>query len=140
MAVTVTITNGSASAQVEAYTTAGAIKSAGYEGLLFSASGPGAPPPDLGTNITLPLGLKTPDGYYTQYLFSNPGTNVADVTLVYTGTTGTHTVKISIPAGGVANHSVYSDALTTFVKETCKQADVRCVSNIELAGWLAKNR
>ena len=111
MAVTVTITNGSASAQVEAYTTAGAIKSAGYEGFLFSASGPGAPPPDLGTNITLPLGLKTPDGYYTQYLFSNPGTNVADVTLVYTGTTGTHTVKISIPAGGVANHSVYSDSI-----------------------------
>ncbi len=38
------------------------------------------------------------------------------------------------------NNSVYSDALTTFVKETCKQPDVRCVSNIELAGWLAKYR
>ncbi len=36
------------------------------------------------------------------------------------------------------NNSIYSDALTTFVKETCKQPDVRCVSNIELAGWLAK--
>jgi hypothetical protein len=111
MAVTVTIANGSASAQVEAHTTAGAIKNAGYEGFLFSATGPGAPPSDLGTNITLPLGLKTPDGYYTQYLFSNPGTSVADVTLVYTGTTGAHTVKISIPAGGVANHSVYSDSI-----------------------------
>jgi len=36
------------------------------------------------------------------------------------------------------NNSVYSDALTTFVMETCKQPDVRCVSNMELASWLAK--
>jgi hypothetical protein len=36
------------------------------------------------------------------------------------------------------NNSVYSDALTAFVTETCKQPDVRCVSNMELAGWLAK--
>ncbi|MFD7155891.1 hypothetical protein ACFV9C_14890 [Kribbella sp. NPDC059898] len=37
------------------------------------------------------------------------------------------------------NNSVYSDALTQFVLETCKQPDVRCVSNMELASWLAKN-
>ncbi|MGW6280600.1 hypothetical protein [Kribbella sp. NPDC055071] len=36
------------------------------------------------------------------------------------------------------NNSVYSDALTDFVKETCVQPDVRCVSNIELTSWLAK--
>ncbi|MEU4194633.1 hypothetical protein AB0E69_22230 [Kribbella sp. NPDC026611] len=36
------------------------------------------------------------------------------------------------------NNSVYSDALQQFVLETCKQPDVRCVSNIELAGWLGK--
>jgi hypothetical protein len=36
------------------------------------------------------------------------------------------------------NNSVYSDALTAFVAETCKQPDVRCVSNMELASWLAK--
>jgi hypothetical protein len=36
------------------------------------------------------------------------------------------------------NNSVYSDALTTFVEETCTQPDVRCVSNIELAAWLAQ--
>lgn len=36
------------------------------------------------------------------------------------------------------NNSVYSDALTAFVTETCKQPDVRCVSNMELASWLAK--
>jgi hypothetical protein len=36
------------------------------------------------------------------------------------------------------NNSVYSDALTSFVKETCTQADVRCVSNIELVSWLTK--
>jgi hypothetical protein len=36
------------------------------------------------------------------------------------------------------NNSVYSDALTDFVKETCTQPDVRCVSNIELTSWLAK--
>ena len=36
------------------------------------------------------------------------------------------------------NNSVYSDALSDFVNETCRQPDVRCVSNIELASWLAK--
>ncbi|MEU4288036.1 hypothetical protein AB0E63_07425 [Kribbella sp. NPDC026596] len=36
------------------------------------------------------------------------------------------------------NNSVYSDALTTFVEETCTQPDVRCVSNMELVSWLAK--
>jgi len=36
------------------------------------------------------------------------------------------------------NNSVYSDALTAFVLETCKQPDVRCVSNRELVGWLTK--
>ena len=36
------------------------------------------------------------------------------------------------------NNSVYSDALTTFVEETCTQPDVRCVSNIELVSWLAE--
>lgn len=36
------------------------------------------------------------------------------------------------------NNSVYSDALTSFVKETCTQPDVRCVSNIELISWLTK--
>ncbi len=38
------------------------------------------------------------------------------------------------------NNSVYSDALTTFVQETCTQPDVRCVSNIELVAWLNKYR
>ncbi|MGC4938985.1 hypothetical protein [Kribbella sp. DT2] len=37
------------------------------------------------------------------------------------------------------NNSVYSDSLTTFVKETCRQPDVKCVSNIELIAWLTKN-
>ncbi|ONI71852.1 hypothetical protein BWI15_17150 [Kribbella sp. ALI-6-A] len=36
------------------------------------------------------------------------------------------------------NNSVYSDSLTTFVQETCKQPDVRCVSNVELIAWLTK--
>jgi hypothetical protein len=38
------------------------------------------------------------------------------------------------------NNSVYSDALTSFVQETCTQPDVRCVSNIELLTWLNKYR
>ncbi|TCO34422.1 hypothetical protein EV652_102488 [Kribbella steppae] len=38
------------------------------------------------------------------------------------------------------NNSVYSDALTSFVAETCKQPDVRCVSNMELVSWLTKYR
>ncbi len=37
------------------------------------------------------------------------------------------------------NNSVYSDALTSFVAETCKQPDVRCVTNMELVSWLTKN-
>ncbi len=37
------------------------------------------------------------------------------------------------------NNSVYSDALTTFVQDTCTQPDIRCVSNIELLTWLEKN-
>jgi hypothetical protein len=36
------------------------------------------------------------------------------------------------------NNSVYSDALTSFVQETCTQPDIRCVSNIELVSWLTK--
>lgn len=36
------------------------------------------------------------------------------------------------------NNSVYSAALTAFVTETCRQPDVRCVSNMELASWLTK--
>ena len=36
------------------------------------------------------------------------------------------------------NNSVYSDALTSFVREACKQPDVRCVSNIELISWLTR--
>ncbi|WP_328328064.1 hypothetical protein OHA70_02560 [Kribbella sp. NBC_00382] len=36
------------------------------------------------------------------------------------------------------NNSVYSDALTSFVQETCTQPDVRCVSNIELVSWLTR--
>ena len=111
MAATVTVTGGSAAAVVEAYTTDGTAKAAGYEGFLVSATGAVAPPSDLGTNITLPLGLKTPDGYYTQYLFSNPGATAASLTILYTGNTGAHTVQMSIPPGGVANHSVYSDAI-----------------------------
>jgi hypothetical protein len=36
------------------------------------------------------------------------------------------------------NNSVYFDALTSFVREACKQPDVRCVSNMELVSWLTK--
>ncbi|ADB34552.1 polysaccharide deacetylase [Kribbella flavida DSM 17836] len=37
------------------------------------------------------------------------------------------------------NNSVYSDALTTFVEQTCTEPDVRCVTNAELVAWLARN-
>lgn len=36
------------------------------------------------------------------------------------------------------NRSVYADALTIFVRETCRRPGVRCVSNIELVAWLEK--
>ena len=36
------------------------------------------------------------------------------------------------------NRSVYADALTIFVRETCRRPGVKCVSNIELVAWLEK--
>jgi hypothetical protein len=74
-----------------------------------STTGGTPQPPDLGTDIVIPLALKTPGGYYTQILLSNPSDSPADVTITYTGSTGAHTVDLVVPANGVTNHSVYSD-------------------------------
>jgi hypothetical protein len=109
MAATVVITNGAAGVTVNAFTSDGTAKAASYEGFFVTGSGTGVPPADIGTNIVLPLALKTDDGYYTQALLSNPNSSAANVTLTYSGNTGTHVVKMTVPANGVANHSVYSD-------------------------------
>jgi hypothetical protein len=109
MAVTVSATKGSATAFAEAYTTDGAAKTAAYEAFFVSGSGPSAPPTDLGTSMAMPLALKTTDGYYTQYLFSNPNPTAADVTIAYSQGAEIYTARITIPANGVGNHSVFAD-------------------------------
>ena len=70
---------------------------------------------DVSTDVILPLGLKTADGFWSQYLFSNPWTTAATATIVYTGTvnggaTQSFTVNVTVPAKGVSNHGVYSGA------------------------------
>jgi hypothetical protein len=107
MAATVTSTGSPVTVGVDAYLSSGTRKLASYDGFIVGA--PGSTTDDIGTTISIPLALKTPDGYYSQILLSNPNAAAASATITYTGNTGTHAVTISVPANGTANHSVYSD-------------------------------
>ena len=112
MAATVTAEGSSVSVSVNAFwadENGSLPKEADYDGFLVSGTGPGVPQPAVGTNVTVPLALKTESGFYTQVLLSNPNAEPADVQIVYTGNTGTHTAHLVVPPHGVANHSVYSD-------------------------------
>ncbi len=105
MSATIESQGGHVGAVVLAFTSDATVKEAGYEGFRVS----GFSKSDVSKDIALPLAMKTADGYYTQVLFSNPGDAAADVTITYTGSTGTHVKTLSVPAGGVTNHSTYSD-------------------------------
>ena len=106
MAATVTSTGSTVTIGVDAYRTGQRVL-ASYDG--FNVGAPGSTTDDIGTTISIPLSLKTADGYYSQILLSNPNAIVANATITYTGNTGTHTVTIAVPANGTANHGVYSD-------------------------------
>jgi hypothetical protein len=101
MAVLVEATGGTVGVSVRAYTSDSTSKEAAYEGFDTAM--------DVGTEIVVPLALKTVDGYYTHILFSNPFEGTADVEVTYTGNTGTHTASQTLGPFGVGNHSTYSD-------------------------------
>ncbi|MCL4230548.1 MAG: hypothetical protein KJ053_03105 [Dehalococcoidia bacterium] len=108
MAATVTSTGSPVTVAVDAYVSSGRRKLASYDG--FIVGGAGSSTDDVGTAIAIPLALKTPDGYYSQILLSNPNASQATATITYSGNTGTHSVSVTVPANGTANHSVYSDS------------------------------
>ncbi len=88
----------------------GSAKGEWYGGFFVQAPASGATrTDDLGTEIAIPIALKTADGYYSQILLSNPNPDPAAVKIDYAGSDGTHSVTMTVPANGVANHSVYSD-------------------------------
>jgi hypothetical protein len=107
MAATVNASSSTVTVGVDAFLTGGLRKLASYDGFVVGAAG--STTDDIGTDISIPLALKTADGYYSQILLSNPGNTAANATITYTGNTGTHVVNLAVPANGTANHSVYSD-------------------------------
>jgi hypothetical protein len=106
MAATVTSTGSPVTVAVDAYLSDGTKKLASYDGFVV-----GGAASDIGTQLSIPLALKTPDGYYSQILLSNPNGSAANATIVYTDGQShqTYTVNLTVPANGTANHSVYSD-------------------------------
>jgi len=107
MAATVTSTGSPVTVAVDAYLSDGTKKLASYDGFVV-----GGATPDIGTQLSIPLALKTPDGYYSQILLSNPNSSAANATIVYTDGQShqNYTVNLTVPANGTANHSVYSDS------------------------------
>ncbi|HEY5477779.1 MAG TPA: hypothetical protein VIK11_13830 [Tepidiformaceae bacterium] len=106
MAATVTSIGSPVTVAVDAYLSDGTKKLASYDGFVV-----GGAAQEIGTQLSIPLALKTPDGYYSQILLSNPNSTAANATIVYTDGTShqSYTVALTVPANGTANHSVYSD-------------------------------
>jgi hypothetical protein len=102
MAATLHTTSSSITVAVDAFLTGGLRKLASYDGFIVEP----AAESDLGTTISMPLAIKL-DGFYTQYLLSNPNPTAATATITYVGNLGTFTVNLNIPANGTASHSVY---------------------------------
>lgn len=102
MAATVNTSSSTITVGVDAYLQSGLRKLASYDGFIVS----GGAASELGTIIAMPLAIKL-DGFYTQYLLSNPGGTAATATITYVGNTGTYSVPLNIPANGTASHSVY---------------------------------
>jgi len=110
MSATVTSTGASVAASVYAYLTNGSLKGESYSGFSVKpAPATGPRTDDLGTEISIPVALKTADGYYSEILISNPNPNPATITIDYETGTQTYPVNLTIPANGVGNHSVYAD-------------------------------
>lgn len=108
MSAAVTATGAPVAVAVDAYLSGGPRKLAAYDGFVVEATD--APGSDTGTTISIPLALKTADGFYSQILLSNPNPTVAHATITYADGTGrTFSVPTVVAANGVATHSVYSD-------------------------------
>ncbi|MEX0782510.1 MAG: hypothetical protein WD557_07660 [Dehalococcoidia bacterium] len=104
MSATVTATGSTVTVGVDAWVSG--LRSLGaYDGFIVGDGG------DLSTNVIVPLAIKHQDGFLSQFLLSNPNPAAADVTITYTGNTGTHVKTLSIPANGTTDHGVYSDAI-----------------------------
>lgn len=101
MAAMVTTSSSTITVGVDAYLQSGLRKLASYDGFIVEGG-----TSDLGTTIAMPLAIKL-DGFYTQYLLSNPGTTTANVTINYSGNTGNYSVPLTIAPNGTASHSVY---------------------------------
>jgi hypothetical protein len=62
--------------------------------------------------MVVPFAIKSPDGYYTQILVSNPNAMAADVAIDYDDGAGkTYRARFTVPANGVNNHSVWADTV-----------------------------
>ncbi len=106
MSARVSSTGASVAATVYAYLSGGLRKAESYGG--FQVTGG---PTEVGTEIAIPVALKTSDGYYSQILVSNTGDETANVAIDYSDGIETYTANLVIPAKGVANHSVYADSV-----------------------------
>ncbi len=104
MAATLTTTSSTITVGVDAYLSSGLRKLASYDGFVVEGG-----TSDLGTSIAMPLAIKL-NGFYTQYLLSNPNNTAATATINYAGNTGNYSVTLNIPANGTASHSVYEAA------------------------------
>lgn len=96
-------------ATVDAYQAGGSRKLGSYDGFVVGA--PGSTTDGVGTEIAIPIALKSVDGWYSQILLSNPNGAAATATITYRGTVygqpATYAVPITVPATGIAAHSVY---------------------------------
>lgn len=96
-------------------TVSGYSKRAAYEAFFVSTTGLFVSP-QLSSYFTIhktmivPFAIKSPDGYYTQILISNPNASAASVAIDYDDGNGkTYRKTLTIPANGVDNHSVWAD-------------------------------
>jgi hypothetical protein len=93
---------------VDAFLSGGSRKLASYDGFIVNSGAPTTD--DVGTTVLVPLAAKI-DGFYTQILVSNVGSDTAAVTITYKGNSGPYTVNLSVPANGAGTHSVYQDSV-----------------------------
>lgn len=103
MSATVTATGSTVTVGVDAWVQ-GKRSLGAYDGFVV-----GGGDSDLGTDILVPLAIKHADGFLSQFLLSNPNAGAANVTITYTGNTGTHVKTLSVPGNGTTDHGVYSD-------------------------------
>ena len=100
---------------------------------------------DVSTDVILPIALKTADGFWSQFLLSNPWNTDATATIVYTGSvnggpTQSFTVTVNVPANGVNNHGVYSGPEFGDVIPVGFLGAARMTSNVPLAVVLFRGK